>query len=779
MPVAADTILTTERVASGLSGPLFVTSPPGDTNRLFIVEQAGRIKILTGGSVLGTPFLNIVSIISSGGERGLLGLAFDPDYATNGFFYVNYTNTSGNTVVARYTVTGDPATSNTANAGSAVILKTIVQPESNHNGGCLQFGPDGMLYVGVGDGGGGNDQHGSIGNGQNTGTLLGKMLRLDVDNGPNYIPSDNPFVGAGDPLDEIWAIGLRNPWRFSFDRATGDMYIADVGQGAREEVDFQPASSTGGENYGWRCMEGTACTGMTGCTCNAPALTLPIHEYTHGGTPFRCSISGGYVYRGSAIPGLQGTYFYADYCSAQIWSFRYNGSVLSEFQERTTELTPNISTIDSVVSFGEDGSGELYIVDIGGEVFKIVASLIDCNGNGIEDSDDINAGTSLDCNANNIPDECDVEFGGSSDCNANGIPDECDTAGATSLDCNGNSTPDECETDCNFNNVPDDCDIDFGGSSDCQLDGIPDECQLGGNDCNDNDSPDECDIALGTSGDCNSNGIPDDCDPDCDNDGIPDVCDTSLVLFFDNFETDLGWTVTSEPATGGIWERAEPLQTLLGADTVQPGEDNPNGVGTFCYVTDGRGGTAGAFDVDGGPTRLMSPTIDMSGGSIVLSYAYWMYSALGTGNDDALYVEVSNNDGATWSPLATHDVSASVWRTNSVLVDSAISLTDQMRVRFVIEDTNGSSFTEALIDDVMVAGPDCPGPVSGDFDDDGDVDIDDHIAFVDCLNGPVFAPAPMNTTEEACLNAFDFDDSGTITLADFAALTQVFTGTTP
>lgn len=705
----AQTTLTSVRVASGLSSPLYLTAPPGDLNRVFIVEQGGDIEILTGGAILGSPFLDLTTIISTGSERGLLGLAFDPDYNSNGFFYVNYTNVSGNTVIARYSVLGDPLTSNTADATSAVILKTISQPEPNHNGGCMQFGPDGMLYVGMGDGGGANDQHGAIGNGQNTGTLLGKMLRLDVDNPPTYVPADNPFVGAGNPLDEIWAIGVRNPWRFSFDRLTGDMYIGDVGQGQREEVSFQPAASAGGENYGWRCMEGTRCTSLSGCVCNAPELTLPIHEYTHGGSPFRCSITGGYVYRGTAIPGLQGTYFLADFCSNQIWSLRYDGVSVTDFQERTSELTPDIGAIGSVSSFGEDAAGELYIMDLnGGEVFQIIGDVIDCNNNGVEDAQDISAGTSVDCNANNVPDECDVDFGGSTDCNGNAVPDECDIVAATSADCNVNGTPDECEVDCNLNNTPDDCDISTGFSLDCQTDGVPDECQIAGNDCNTNAVPDECDITGATSTDCNTNAFPDECDPDCDGDGIPDACDSLLTVLDDNFETDMGWTVNSAGGTSGIWERAEPIETSLGADIVQPGEDNPGGVGTFCYVTDGRGGTAGAFDVDGGPTQLTSPLIDMSNGNAVLEYAYWMFSALGTGNDDEMIVEASNDDGANWTLIAMHSISASTWRAHTVLIDAFVAPTDQMRIRFSIEDTNGASFTEALVDDVRVSVPDCP-----------------------------------------------------------------------
>jgi glucose/arabinose dehydrogenase len=365
---AAATGITTTRLASGLSSPIFVTSPSSDLQRLFIVERPGRIKILRDGQVLTTPFLDIAGRVLSGGERGLLGLAFHPDYDSNGYFYVNYTNLSGNTVVSRFEVSADP---DLADSSGEYILLTITQPFSNHNGGMIAFGPnDGYLYIGMGDGGSGGDPQNLA---QSDSVMLGKMLRIDVDGGSPYaIPLDNPFAGPGDPLDEIWAKGLRNPWRFSFDRQTGDIYIADVGQSQWEEIDYQPASSVGGENYGWRLMEGNHCYNPP-IDCDSGGLTYPIYEYSHGGSPFRCSITGGYVYRGNAIPQLPGTYFFADYCSDQIWSFRYDGSNIIEFTDRTLELEPDSGrVINDISSFGEDGSGELYIVDLGGEIFKII-----------------------------------------------------------------------------------------------------------------------------------------------------------------------------------------------------------------------------------------------------------------------------------------------------------------------------------------------------------------------------------------------------------------------
>lgn len=252
----------------------------------------------------------------------------------------------------------------------------------------LAFGPnDGYLYIGMGDGGSGGDPQNRA---QNDGELLGKMLRIDVDGGLPYgIPPDNPFVEPGLPLDEIWAKGLRNPWRYSFDRLTGDLYIGDVGQNLYEEIDFQPASSTGGENYGWRLMEGNHCYNPPS-NCDPGGLIYPIYEYTHGGSPFRCSITGGYVYRGNAIPDLQGTYFFGDYCSGQIWSFRYDGSSVTEFTERTSQLAPGGGmSIDEISSFGEDAEGNIYIVDLGGEVFKVISCRGDANGDGAIEIGDV------------------------------------------------------------------------------------------------------------------------------------------------------------------------------------------------------------------------------------------------------------------------------------------------------------------------------------------------------------------------------------------------------
>ncbi|MBN4076369.1 PQQ-dependent sugar dehydrogenase [Gemmatimonas aurantiaca] len=360
-------------VTAGLSEPVFVSYAPGDAGgRLFVLEQRGRIRIVDGSSLRATPFLDIDSRVLSGGERGLLGLAFHPQYQSNGYFYVCYTNNSGASIVSRFSVTGDP---NIAEVTSEFIILSQPQPESNHNGGMIAFGPfDGYLYIGFGDGGGSGDQHGIIGNSQDPLTFLGKMLRIDVDGAPPYtIPPDNPFAFDDGTLDEIWATGLRNPWRWSFDRETGDMYIADVGQNAWEEIDFESSASAGGINWGWRLREGAHCFNPS-TNCDPGGITSdPIYEYAHASG--RCSITGGYVYRGCAIPELQGTYFFADYCTSEVWSFDYNGAV-QNYRERFDLVDFQVS------SFGEDADGELYVCFIGGEIHKIVPQVSSGNCSG-------------------------------------------------------------------------------------------------------------------------------------------------------------------------------------------------------------------------------------------------------------------------------------------------------------------------------------------------------------------------------------------------------------
>lgn len=362
--VNSQSIAVTE-FASGIDLPVAIENAGDD--RLFVVGKNGIIYIVDpSGAVNSTAFLNIDPLVNSNaGERGLLGLAFHPDYATNGLFFVHYNNSSGNTVIASYTVsTTNP---NQADASSAQILLTIDQPYNNHNGGDLKFGPDGYLYIGMGDGGSAGDPQNFA---QNRQSLLGKMLRINVDTGSNYtIPSDNPFVDTDETLDEIWSLGLRNPWRFSFDRLTGEMYMADVGQNVWEEINVE-APNTAGLNYGWKCYEGPDAYSLSGC--GDPSIyTDPVYAYLNSEVTNGCSVTGGYVYRGSESPSLYGTYIYADYCSGKIWGLKKQscGTWLNEqiFNGPSNEYT----------TFGEDAAGEIYVAAIGdGKIFKISST---CN----------------------------------------------------------------------------------------------------------------------------------------------------------------------------------------------------------------------------------------------------------------------------------------------------------------------------------------------------------------------------------------------------------------
>jgi glucose/arabinose dehydrogenase len=367
--------------ATGLSSPVGLAAPADGTGRLFIVQQAGQIRIHDGTQVLPTPFLNLTPLVQFGGEQGLLGMAFHPDYPATPFFFVNYTceggsadcPQTGDTIIARYSVSG--ANPNVADPGSRRVLLVIDQPAPNHNAGDLKFGPDGYLWIPMGDGGSGNDPSCYA---QRDDTLLGKVLRIDVDqnvnNPPFYgIPPDNPYIGPGDPPDEVYARGLRNPFRFSFDRQTGDMFIGDVGQGAREEVDFTAAGTGAAANYGWKIMEGTLCGGggSGGCPpgvppCNSPVFTLPILEYDQSDGD--CAIIGGFRYRGTQVPGLPGVYLYSDNCTGRIRAG-------TEGPPGTWSSTILLETGLNISSFGEDEGGELYVTDLAtDDVYRIVSA---------------------------------------------------------------------------------------------------------------------------------------------------------------------------------------------------------------------------------------------------------------------------------------------------------------------------------------------------------------------------------------------------------------------
>jgi glucose/arabinose dehydrogenase len=348
-----------EEVAAGLAFPVALTAPANDP-RLFIVEKGGAIRVVREGTLLPAPFLDLIAKVSTGGEQGLLDLAFDPAYATSGRFFVHYTDVNGNTTVSSFHVS--PADPDLADPATETVVFTTEQPFDNHNGGRLEFGADGMLYIGLGDGGSGGDPGGR---GQSLADFLGDILRVDVLAGTGYtVPPDNPFAGRPDARPEVWSYGLRNPWRFTFDPATGDLYIADVGQSAWEEIDVATAAQGAGRgaNFGWNIMEGSHCYAAT--PCDTTGLVMPVLEYSHGEG---CSISGGFVYRGAAIPALQGHYFYADYCQGWVRSIRLdNGQIAESLQ------WPTLAPGGAVPAFGRDAAGELYVLSAEGRVFRIV-----------------------------------------------------------------------------------------------------------------------------------------------------------------------------------------------------------------------------------------------------------------------------------------------------------------------------------------------------------------------------------------------------------------------
>jgi glucose/arabinose dehydrogenase len=354
--------LTLQQVVTGLDNPVFLTAPTGDA-RLFIVERSGRIRIVQNGTLLAAPFLDIHDRTTTDNERGLLSLAFHPQYAANGLFFVYYTDPNGDLVIERFSVSS--AGSSVADSLSGVRILSIPHAEfGNHNGGLLSFGPDGYLYLGTGDGGGSGDP---LGNGQNTSSLLGKMLRIDVNAStsaePYTIPPSNPFINQNGKRPEIWAYGLRNPWRYAFDAPNNLLFIADVGENRREEVDVASVGQAG-LNYGWNIMEGTAC--FAGDQCDRQGLSLPVIDYDHAGNG--CAITGGYVYRGSAIPAMQGRYFYSDLCAGWLKSFVYVNGAAAE------QTTWDIQNVAPVYSFGQDAQNELYLLSGNGSVYRIVSS---------------------------------------------------------------------------------------------------------------------------------------------------------------------------------------------------------------------------------------------------------------------------------------------------------------------------------------------------------------------------------------------------------------------
>ncbi|MCC6974775.1 MAG: PQQ-dependent sugar dehydrogenase [Anaerolineae bacterium] len=347
------------QVYSGFSLPIFLTHAGDGSQRIFVVEKVGRVQIIQDGKLLNDPFLDITDIVgASGYEQGLLGLAFHPEYRNNGLFYLNYTNRSGDTVVAEYRVSSDNP--NKADPTTAREVLSFDQPFPNHNGGMIAFGPDKYLYIGIGDGGSAGDP---LRAGQDSKTWLGKILRIDVNGSPYLIPGDNPFVTGDAGLAEIWSLGWRNPWRFSFDRLTGDLYVGDVGQNSYEEVSVEKQGSPGGLNYGWNVMEGSHCF-QPRRDCNQTGLVLPVTEYNH---EMGISITGGYVYRGSQYPALQGYYFFGDFGSGRIWA-------LKETSAGQWEMAQLFSTGFPLSSFGEDEAGEVYLLDFAnGSIYQLIS----------------------------------------------------------------------------------------------------------------------------------------------------------------------------------------------------------------------------------------------------------------------------------------------------------------------------------------------------------------------------------------------------------------------
>ena len=381
--------LSSVLIADGYKKPVFITSSPNNAKLLYIVEQAGLIKIINDGKKLSRPFFDInkrvVNPNRPGDERGLLGFAFHPNHTNNGKFYINYMDNDGNTIISEFSTNSELR----ADHKSERIILKLKQPYGNHNGGDIQFGPDGYLYISIGDGGKAGDP---LNAGQDLSSLFGKIIRIDIEQKPYGIPKSNPFFGQKDKREEIWAWGLRNVWRFSFDKQTGDKYLADVGQNKWEEVNFEPASSEGGLNYGWRIMEANHCYDPKE-NCPTEGLIKPIIEYpndaNHPAFAFRiieelsfsetdvegCSVTGGYVYRGQKIKSMQGQYIFGDYCSGNIWTLKVVNGKAINFKNRTEEINIGGGEFTTYISsFGQDSDGEIYIIDYNGGIYKLIES---------------------------------------------------------------------------------------------------------------------------------------------------------------------------------------------------------------------------------------------------------------------------------------------------------------------------------------------------------------------------------------------------------------------
>ncbi|RKY20156.1 MAG: hypothetical protein DRQ55_08610 [Planctomycetota bacterium] len=390
--------LALQLVAHGLEIPVFATAPPGDLTRIFVLElYTGRVRLIKNGQLQAEPFLDLGGQIQPVGERGLLGMAFHPQYERNGSFFLFYNNVDGHTVLVRYQE--DPNDPDRALPAGQLLLQ-IEQHFLEHNGGMIQFGPDGMLYLGSGDGGGPLDP---LGNAQALDSLLGKVLRLDVDGGSPYaIPADNPFVGVAGARPEIWLLGLRNPWRLCVDPVSGALLVGDVGVSTMEEVTRVPADG-GGANLGWRCMEANLCTGLSGCACSSAALVAPTYQYSHDEG---CAVIGGFVYRGQDLPGYAGRYFLADWCSGFVRSMRIGHGPATTVVDHADQLVSGSGQpLVGLTSFGLDGRGELLLMSASGTLYRIVPAA-DCDGDGTPDAVELADGSAFDVDANGVPDAC-------------------------------------------------------------------------------------------------------------------------------------------------------------------------------------------------------------------------------------------------------------------------------------------------------------------------------------------------------------------------------------
>lgn len=635
-PTVEAQAIRTALVASGLAQPVGLYFAPGETNRVFIIEQNGLIRILdlttTPPTLSPTPLLDIspvgANLTSANGERGLLGLAFDPNFATNGRFYVNYTTIGAtfNTRIDRFTVNGTPSTATSTNLASRLTLLQFQQDFANHNGGSLAFGPDGMLYVGTGDGGSANDPNNRA---SNLDVLLGKILRIDVNDSSGgdgdafYVPDDNPFRAAGGTVRPfIWAYGMRNPWRMTFDRATGDLWIADVGQDAREEIDFQPRYIPGasgnfaqvaGRHYGWDCREGFIASGAGGQGCDGTltgVYTDPVKDYTHGAPDNACSISGGHVYRGSAIPELVGAYVVADFCGNWIRSFRSTGGPATDLRDWTQQLNIGTGAINGVVAINEDGAGELYIVSINlGRIYKIVP------------------------------------------------------------------------------------------------------------------------LSTATCGD-----------------PCPAPVNALATVFFDNFDSNLGWTFARGPgATDGDWQRGVPVVAANGYAFNPPFAAGGGGSALVSENTDPAAGTT-TSDVDGGGVWATSPAINASRGGLTICFDYYLsMSETGGTNPDGLFVEVSAN-GTTGpfnrvAAITDLPTGGCTWTTFTITTSqlAGVGVTNQsdVRIRFVGADnaSPNQSIVEAGVDNVRVQTANPPPDCNNNGVDDA-TDIA-NLTSADCNNNAI------------------------------------------